>query len=67
MNTEQYRVQDKQNAYLNNVPVTLFKLYEFWDSAYLHVGNYSVPGHDATDAQCINNYEHLHTTEGEEE
>ena len=54
MNTEDYRVQDKEPVNLNGHPATSFKLFERQGRAFVFVGNYFRPGRtDASDAQCI--------------
>lgn len=46
-------IQNKQNAKLNGVNVTLFNVYE--DNVF--AGQYAVRGHNASDKKCAARYE----------
>lgn len=54
MDTEDYRVENKEPVNLRGKPATSFKLFERQGRAFFYVGNYFRPGRtDASDAQCI--------------
>jgi hypothetical protein len=51
MNTT-YRIEDKGNVRMNGKRTT-FKLFKDAGEFFVHVGSYSAPGWDQSDAACI--------------
>ena len=52
-----YRIEDKENAWMGDTAVTMFTAYERQGGAYIHAGRFAAPGHDATDAECVETVE----------
>lgn len=52
-----YRIQDKDNVHVAGRQRTTFKVFERQGDAYLYRGNFTAPGHNASDKKCIDTYE----------
>jgi hypothetical protein len=58
MYPERYRVEDKRNAQVANKESTVYSMYEYSERSggYVFVGNGFAPGFDASDQDCINDF-----------
>ena len=50
--TQTYAIENKQNATVNDVESTIFVAYRRIGDAWYYIGQYKVPGFDATDTAC---------------